>query len=419
MSIAVPTCSHCDATLKLKQPPVTGQKYRCKKCGGVIRVPAKKAPANGRSTAAASKPKKSKTPDRKKRKKAAMSGLFIGLSVGGGVLLILLGFGAIGGYLWWNRSQPAETPLAQNKDKEKKDGKKDKIEDKPPPDKKEEKKDKKEDKQDTVKKPGKKRFQDINIVDAGPSILRLIDDPKWKADPDLKQVLPGRWLAKGGFCTYSFSADGALRRFEGNLKDLIEGGTFQVISAERLEFTLALEGKKGKQTNSSYVILVGNLDEEIAVFAKSASGKPNDYYFQRQIYRLRDDGTGLGRTVVIDELVKKLDAKDIQERRAGLFGLLGIGPDAWPAVPALTSHIQRKTLNESAPMAIRIIGRAGPKATNAVTILQECIRSEYFSIDAVMALGEIGPAAKAALPDIRRHLPQDYAVNAIRKIEGK
>jgi RNA polymerase sigma factor (sigma-70 family) len=117
-----------------------------------------------------------------------------------------------------------------------------------------------------------------------------------------------------------------------------------------------------------------------------------------------------------------------------------IGPEAAGAVPALTELLRDRTTLECA-VATTALGRIGPAAKDAVPLLIDMLQdtgwrkfpfdralvpfyaSQFETIpsaNAATTLGEIGPAAKAAIPAlqaVRDRETQSAARDAIRKID--
>lgn len=94
--------------------------------------------------------------------------------------------------------------------------------------------------------------------------------------------------------------------------------------------------------------------------------------------------------------------KDTNEkvRKDAAWALGYIGPDAKPAIPAVTELLTDKN-NDVRWMAAYALGRIGPDPKTAVPVLTELLkdRSEWVRLSAAQSLGNIGPAAiPAVLP---------------------
>ncbi len=129
-------------------------------------------------------------------------------------------------------------------------------------------------------------------------------------------------------------------------------------------------------------------------------------------------------------------AEKKEEQSAASQAIIGFGPDAAPAVPALVKMLDdrsekfRETVGQilcdlgpaarsavpdlvrslkdgkarSPEVVIRILGKIGPDARDAVPLLTNLLKEKKLAIEAVDALGEIGLAAQSALPAIRQAL---------------
>ena len=108
-----------------------------------------------------------------------------------------------------------------------------------------------------------------------------------------------------------------------------------------------------------------------------------------------------GRTVA--ELEKMLDDPSPTVRVQGAQGLSLHGPEARPAVPALTQALRSSDalLRTQAALAL---GAVGPEASESVPDLTTCLNDPEWSVrrQAALALGAIGPDARAAVPLLRR-----------------
>jgi HEAT repeat protein len=84
-----------------------------------------------------------------------------------------------------------------------------------------------------------------------------------------------------------------------------------------------------------------------------------------------------------------------------LYALHGMGAEAQEAVTALIPLVAFED-SETSQMAVRALGKIGPRAEAAVTTLMAALdspaRSEWDRVTIAESLGKMGPAARAALP---------------------
>jgi len=143
----------------------------------------------------------------------------------------------------------------------------------------------------------------------------------------------------------------------------------------------------------------------------------------------------------VDPLVALLKSKQKTDRIVAAETLGRIGPDAAAAVPPLVERLKDRATVECY-VAATALGRMGPSAKPAVPLLIDMLKdtgARKFPFDrsllplfqngfdvmpattAAIALGQIGPAASAALPALQEMARdvriQGYAHNAIRNIE--
>lgn len=215
---------------------------------------------------------------------------------------------------------------------------------------------------------GNKKGRDIVIV-APANETNLADDPKWRADPDLRTLLPGgRWFTESAMDSHEFLADGTMKKFGAGSSGK-QKGTYRITGPETVEMTLNMDtpGKSfGPDESKTYTCLMN--DDELAVLEKARGGKPNEYALVGKYYRIRPDGTGLGRTKVLDPLLEKLKSKKQGDRDFACSQLAFLGPDAWPAVPDLIRLLEAEPTRTQ---PCRPLGWIGPKAKDAIPILQK------------------------------------------------
>jgi len=311
--------------------------------------------------------------------KKGSSGLMIPLLAGGGLVLLLClcGGGGLGAYFVWGKRSSTDPVTDAG----------------------------------TTKKAGKKR--DIVVVHNQPHYVDLANDPKWLTNPDLNKLFPARWRSLGTF--YDVRADGTMER----ISAFPDKGTYKITGPESVDITRKPKTNlpTAAETTISYIVLVN--DDEMAIFTRSKfkDAKPNEYTMEGPFFRMRDDGTGLGRTQFIDPLIQKVKSGAPAER-ANALGTLGLlGPDAWPAVPEMVRLLDAK--HPDVGMVFGTLSKIGPKAKAAVPSLRKYLNDKQHVRSAITVLGEIGPDAKDALPDLRRMLPNDAAEGAIRRIDPK
>jgi hypothetical protein len=276
--------------------------------------------------------------DEKPARKGNM-GLMIGLAAGGVLVLMLLCGGvSVGGYLLFGGSKnPAPGggpgPGAQAND-------------------------------------GKKKRRDINIT-SPQELAGIAEDPKWLDNPDLKKLLVGgRWYTSAGE-RHEFRADGTMLRYRlvsGNMR-----GTYRVVGAEQLEMTLkgyaVPDGPPfGPGLVETYTCLLA--EDELVLLERR--GGNNEFTASGPYYRLNADGSGLGRSKVLDPLIEKLKSKNKGEQSSACFTLKFFWTDAWPAVPELVRILENDP-TASHPMGpLRSIGA---KAKPALPVLRKRMNS--------------------------------------------
>jgi hypothetical protein len=126
----------------------------------------------------------------------------------------------------------------------------------------------------------------------------------------------------------------------------------------------------------------------------------------------------------IPALAKALSDPDPEVRGLAAIALGSMGPKAAPAVPELIRALKDPVDYVRAPAA-DALGAIGPRASAAVEPLAERLltRDQGFVLNSIAyALGDIGSAAKTALPALRQALAEQLvggaAQEAILKIQG-
>ena len=107
---------------------------------------------------------------------------------------------------------------------------------------------------------------------------------------------------------------------------------------------------------------------------------------------------------LIDALMKD---KDSQVRLAVLDTLTMLGPDAEPAIPALLHTLKtnlsgggREALHQDYRAAVALAAIGSPAVAGLRELLTEPKLKENVRAEAILALGRIGPASEAAIPDL-------------------
>jgi HEAT repeat protein len=119
----------------------------------------------------------------------------------------------------------------------------------------------------------------------------------------------------------------------------------------------------------------------------------------------------------VPHLIKSLSDSDARVRRDAAYELKSLGPVANDAVSTLV-----KLLNSDSDRDVRYavadaLGATGPTAEGAVHVLAAAVQGDdYVCSAAVRSLGQIGPAAKAAVPALRERLRVEEQQN--RPIRG-
>lgn len=141
-------------------------------------------------------------------------------------------------------------------------------------------------------------------------------------------------------------------------------------------------------------------------------------YSRRALERAVDSAP---RTKDLTALKRALEGRDEDLRRKAAEAAIQIGPEAGPAVPALTAALSKPDSSftyATHGAIIRALGSIGPAAKPAVPKLVELLeqprtdgRARFVRDGAVHdALGRIGPAADAAIPALLRRLKHDNAI---------
>jgi HEAT repeat protein len=104
----------------------------------------------------------------------------------------------------------------------------------------------------------------------------------------------------------------------------------------------------------------------------------------------------------VPELVEQLKSPDCAIRVNALCALARLGPDSKEAVPALIQALEEDKDWVVRVAAITALGEIGDDAKEAVPVLIEALDKEDVCASAAIALGRIGPAARAALEALAR-----------------
>jgi len=144
----------------------------------------------------------------------------------------------------------------------------------------------------------------------------------------------------------------------------------------------------------------------------------------------RPDDPLLQQRIDVDAMTLRDPSASPVERRAAMDDLLNLGPKAAPAadvlVPRMLADLRASTgdaidKNFARYMLVRQIGQLGPAARAAVPALVYVLRDdprEPFRSEAAVALGNIGPDASLATPDLLAVVRSDttsdqFKLNAI------
>ena len=102
-----------------------------------------------------------------------------------------------------------------------------------------------------------------------------------------------------------------------------------------------------------------------------------------------------------------------------LYNLGGKGGDAASAVPAIIKQMKAEPYQENQKKCAQVLGQIGEKgAKDSVPALLELLRgdgkkrSDEVAATAAIALGQIGPAAKEAIPDLITALDNEYRLGS-------
>ena len=128
--------------------------------------------------------------------------------------------------------------------------------------------------------------------------------------------------------------------------------------------------------------------------------------------------------LAVPALVRTLRDDVSAVRRDAAWALGRVGPAAAPAVAALARALG-DDFTDVGQAAARALAALGPDAGGAVRPLIAALRDRHLATDAAMALGEIGPPARAALPKLRalargtNAALAEVAKEAMRNIEAE
>ena len=113
---------------------------------------------------------------------------------------------------------------------------------------------------------------------------------------------------------------------------------------------------------------------------------------------------GPNAAAAVPALIDQLTNLGERDPRPILHVLAKIGPRAKPALPALLKLLEK---GESRDEVIKVLGEIGPEAVPAL-LAQFGDESEYRRADAARALGRIGPAARDAIPALKKRLNNEW-----------
>jgi HEAT repeat protein len=154
-------------------------------------------------------------------------------------------------------------------------------------------------------------------------------------------------------------------------------------------------------------------------------GKPLAYWMERLQQAPTDEeqkvaahaviAFGADAAPAVPELLVMLDDRSSEYREQIADVLCRIGPGAKAAVPELVKLLKEKKARDPEHV-LRILGAIGPDARDAVPTLTAALDDRELRAFAVAALCKMGPAAKDALPGIRRvvlEIVADYEAGII------
>jgi HEAT repeat protein len=121
---------------------------------------------------------------------------------------------------------------------------------------------------------------------------------------------------------------------------------------------------------------------------------------------------GLEPKLVVPALGKALENPDAEVREKVIEALENFGPDAEPAVAMLLQTLTKTVQTDLQKQIAYTLGEIGPAAKDAVPQLIELVKSSkdrdgFLNVSAAEALGKIGPAAATAVPTLINALKSD------------
>ncbi len=233
-----------------------------------------------------------------------------------------------------------------------------------------------------------------SIIRERDKIARMIEEPRWKGG-DRQKLIVGSW--RKGITGYDFTADGTLKYFLGGPLDYETSYRFS--DGEHVEWdqpVMQFPGMKPVPPRPRRVLVLVDQNELYLVDKSFRSPSLDGPY-----HRINTDGSGAGRTTVIDPLVQQLSDRDAAKRRDAALQLGALGSLAAPAVPALIARL-RDNDEDVRGSVVGALGEIGPAAKAAVPEMIRLLRNTQFAVqhNVVMAIGKIGPDARAAVPDL-------------------
>ncbi len=114
-------------------------------------------------------------------------------------------------------------------------------------------------------------------------------------------------------------------------------------------------------------------------------------------------------TLAVPRFMNGLDSELPLVRREVAEALGAIGTKAKSAVPKLTERLQKDEDESVRDQILATLAEIGPDSAEATSTIIELLKSNVprLRYTAVFALGRIGPAAKDAMPELRKNLRED------------
>lgn len=258
---------------------------------------------------------------------------------------------------------------------------------------------------------------------------KVIEDPKWKkGEQQLARLVVGEWCNSDFQCG-RFYANGTYETVGGFGNLGVNGvakGTYRIAGPQKIDifYTDFPDFNNRGPTSHLFTLLIA--DEEL-MLVKEFGGAES--YKQGPYYRIRPDGGGLGKTKVLDPILKMLKSKTPGERDLALFMLPQIGPTAGPMAPALLDMLKKGDF-EAQETALKVMATFGSECRRVLPTLIAMLRdAKHKNIHEPIceALSKMGPAARDALPALQEVQAQAgvgtalfaLSTDAINKISGR